>query len=137
MLKRYIPRVGSFLPKKNKRSRLSQSGMTLLEVLVALAIFSLSGLALMGSVLTASTNIERIKTLNEAGWVSENVFVSLKANAGMKDNHQSGEEKMGTQTYLWKKNYRLNNENNHTILVVDVYAKTDLSQRVLRREYDL
>lgn len=57
------------------------SGFTLIEVLVALAIFALSITALSGTFHSNISNANRLKDKTLAFWIAENQFVDLKAQA--------------------------------------------------------
>lgn len=57
------------------------SGFTLIEVLVALAIFALSITALSGTFHSNISNANRLKDKTLAFWLAENTFVDLKAQA--------------------------------------------------------
>lgn len=78
-------------------------GMTLLEVMVALAVFAIAALAVMK---TASEHLSGLSYLEEktlATWVAENQLVQLRLEK--KWPNQSwveGQEQMAGQTWHWR-----------------------------------
>lgn len=79
-----------------------EQGMTLLEVMVALVIFSTAALALMNSV---TLNVRFTHSLSEtlqAGWVAENQLAQAQlAQTDFPDAEQVSTETMGGQTWTW------------------------------------
>ncbi|WP_406568841.1 GspI family T2SS minor pseudopilin variant ExeI [Aeromonas caviae] len=78
-------------------------GMTLLEVMVALAVFAIAGLAVMktASEHLASLNYLEQKTL--ATWVVENQLVQQKLEGKWPgDSWVEGDEEMAGQTWYWR-----------------------------------
>lgn len=81
----------------------AQRGMTLLEVMVALAIFSTAAIALMNAV---SLNVRYTHGLGEtlqASWVAENqLALALLEKRDFPDAALEGEEDMGGRTWRWR-----------------------------------
>ncbi|WP_330983531.1 MULTISPECIES: type II secretion system minor pseudopilin GspI [Enterobacterales] len=79
-----------------------EQGMTLLEVMVALVIFSTAALALMNSV---SLNVRFTHSLSEtlqASWVAENLLAQAQlAQKDFPDDELEGSETMGGRTWNW------------------------------------
>jgi len=78
-------------------------GMTLLEVMVALAVFAIAGLAVMK---TASEHLSALNYLEEktlATWVVENQLVQQKLEGKWPgDSWVEGDEEMAGQTWYWR-----------------------------------
>ena len=55
-----------------------QAGMTLIEVMVALAVFSLAGLAVMQATLQQTRQLGRMEEKTLAGWLADNQLVQLR-----------------------------------------------------------
>ena len=55
-----------------------QAGMTLIEVMVALAVFALSGLAMMQATLQQTRQLGRMEEKTLAGWLADNQLVQLR-----------------------------------------------------------
>ncbi|MCS2158433.1 type II secretion system minor pseudopilin GspI [Scandinavium sp. H11S7] len=80
-----------------------QQGMTLLEVMVALAIFATAALALMNSV---SLNVRFTHTLGDslqASWLAENRLAEAAlTGSDFPDEAQEGDEMMGGRKWHWR-----------------------------------
>jgi len=70
----------------NKGSTYSRSlqGFTLIEVLVALAIFAISATALTGTFQGNINNAARLKNKTLATWIAQNKLVEMKATYNLK-----------------------------------------------------
>ncbi|HEB4092267.1 TPA: type II secretion system minor pseudopilin GspI [Enterobacter cloacae] len=108
-----------------------EQGMTLLEVMVALVIFSTAALALMNSV---SLNVRFTHGLGDslqASWVAENQLAEAKlSNTPFPDVLQTGTEIMGGRSWIWRKQ-RVKTAENRFADEVQVYAEDDEDKPVL------
>ncbi|WP_427034322.1 type II secretion system minor pseudopilin GspI [Enterobacter cloacae] len=108
-----------------------EQGMTLLEVMVALVIFSTAALALMNSV---SLNVRFTHGLGDslqASWVAENQLAEAKlSNKPFPDALQTGTEIMGGRSWIWRKQ-RVKTAENRFADEVQVYAEDDEDKPVL------
>ncbi|MCH7370206.1 MULTISPECIES: GspI family T2SS minor pseudopilin variant ExeI [Aeromonas] len=96
-------------------------GMTLLEVMVALAVFAIAGLAVMK---TASEHLSGLNYLEEktlATWVVENQLVQQKLEAKWPgDSWVEGEEELAGQTWYWRYRGVATSDNNFKALDMEV-----------------
>ncbi|MEH0885926.1 MULTISPECIES: type II secretion system minor pseudopilin GspI [Enterobacteriaceae] len=108
-----------------------EQGMTLLEVMVALVIFSTAALALMNSV---SLNVRFTHGLGDslqASWVAENQLAEAKlSNTPFPDALQTGTETMGGRNWTWRKQ-RVKTAENRFADEVQVYAEGDEDKPVI------
>ncbi|RXX49632.1 type II secretion system protein GspI [Enterobacter cloacae] len=108
-----------------------EQGMTLLEVMVALVIFSTAALALMNSV---SLNVRFTHGLGDslqASWVAENQLAEAKlSNTPFPDALQTGTEIMRGRSWIWRKQ-RVKTAENRFADEVQVYAEDDEDKPVL------
>ncbi|CZW19421.1 TPA: type II secretion system minor pseudopilin GspI [Enterobacter cloacae] len=108
-----------------------EQGMTLLEVMVALVIFSTAALALMNSV---SLNVRFTHGLGDslqASWVAENQLAEAKlSNTPFPDALQTGTEIMGGRSWIWRKQ-RVKTAENRFADEVQVYTEDDEDKPVL------
>lgn len=108
-----------------------EQGMTLLEVMVALVIFSTAALALMNSV---SLNVRFTHGLGDtlqASWVAENQLAEAKlSNTSFTDAQQTGTEMMGGRNWTWRKQ-RVKTAENRFADEVQVYAEGDEDKPVI------
>ncbi|ANG92232.2 type II secretion system protein GspI [Lelliottia amnigena] len=105
--------------------------MTLLEVMVALVIFSTAALALMNSVsLNVRFTFGLADTL-QAGWVAENLLAQAQlSKSDFPDAQEKGSEIMGGRSWNWRKQ-RVKTADNGWANEVQVYAEGDESQPVI------
>ncbi len=95
-----VRRRASSLPNPGARRR--ARGFTLLEVLIALLILSLSLVALIraAGLQAQALNHHRDSTL--AQWVAANVVAELRAQGAPPVGRQQGEMRMGPQRWRWQ-----------------------------------
>ncbi len=77
-------------------------GMTLIEVMVALAVFGIAMLAVLDS---SSQNIRSLSYLEQrtlAGWIADNLLVEAHLNKPTKDGQQKGTRTQAEQTWYWR-----------------------------------
>lgn len=108
-----------------------EQGMTLLEVMVALVIFSTAALALLNSV---SLNVRFTHGLGDslqASWVAENQLAEAKlSNTPLPDALQTGTEMMGGRNWTWRKQ-RVNVTEKRFADEVQVFAEGDEDKPVI------
>lgn len=108
-----------------------QRGMTLLEVMVALVIFSTAAMALMNSV---SLNVRFTHSLGDtlqAGWVAENQLAQANlSHEDFPDTAQEGDELMGGRQWHWRKQ-RVKGSDDHFANEISVYDSEQPDQRVI------
>ena len=108
-----------------------QKGMTLLEVMVALVIFSTAALALMNSVSLNVRFTHGLADTLQATWVAENQLAEAKlSNTPFPDALQTGTEIMGGRSWIWRKQ-RVKTAENRFADEVQVYAEDDEDKPVL------
>ncbi|MGQ5713836.1 type II secretion system minor pseudopilin GspI [Enterobacter cloacae] len=108
-----------------------EQGMTLLEVMVALVIFSTAALALMNSVSLNMRFTHGLGDSLQASWVAENQLAEAKlSNTPFPDALQTGTEIMGGRSWIWRKQ-RVKTAENRFADEVQVYAEDDEDKPVL------
>ncbi|HGG9105586.1 TPA: type II secretion system minor pseudopilin GspI [Enterobacter cloacae] len=108
-----------------------EQGMTLLEVMVALVIFSTAALALMNSVSLNVRFTHGLADSLQASWVAENQLAEAKlSNTPFPNALQTGTEIMGGRSWIWRKQ-RVKTAENRFADEVQVYAEDDEDKPVL------
>lgn len=108
-----------------------QKGMTLLEVMVALVIFSTAALALMNSVTLNVRFTHGLADTLQASWVAENQLVEAQlSKSDFPDAQEHGTEMMGGRDWNWRKQ-RVKTTDNDWANAIRVYAEGDESQPVI------
>jgi general secretion pathway protein I len=99
-------------------------GMTLLEVMVAVAVFAIAGLAVMK---TASEHLSALNYLEQktlATWVVENQLVQQTLEKTWpSDSWVTGEEQLAGQTWYWR--YRGVTTSDNNLKALDMEVRTD------------
>lgn len=96
-------------------------GMTLLEVMVALLIFALTGTAVLKAASEHLRGVGQIEEITFATWVANNRLneLLLKHPWPIKNN-QKGEEEMAGRKWYWKQVVRPTNDNNLKAIEISV-----------------
>lgn len=96
-------------------------GFTLIEVMLAMAIFSIAGVALLG---TASASLNNLGYLEEkilANWVASNQLVEAKLTESWPPrNNKKGEQELAGQTWFWQQKVIKTTDNDLRALSVEV-----------------
>lgn len=80
-----------------------QRGMTLLEVMVALTVFALAGLAVMRTAVYQVNTLSRLEQKTFAGWVAENQQVQLKLEKRWPETRWvNGVSTMAGERWFWR-----------------------------------
>lgn len=86
---------------RNKPVR-AQAGMTLLEVLVALAVFAFAALALIKTVSETSAGVSHLEDKTLAHWVAQNrLALTQLAESFPAAGVERGEAEMGGRRWYW------------------------------------
>ena len=108
-----------------------EQGMTLLEVMVALVIFSTAALALMNSVSLNVRFTHGLADSLQASWVAENQLAEAQlTKTDFPDAEQQGTGIMGGRSWNWRKQ-RVKTAENRFADEVQVYAEDDEDKPVL------
>ncbi|ELE9245479.1 type II secretion system minor pseudopilin GspI [Enterobacter kobei] len=108
-----------------------QTGMTLLEVMVALVIFSTAALGLMNSVSLNVRFTHGLADTLQASWVAENQLAEVQlTKSDFPDAEERGSETMGGRGWTWRKQ-RIKTADNRWANAISVYAEGDDSQPVI------
>ncbi|MFT6976016.1 MAG: general secretion pathway protein I [Bermanella sp.] len=106
------------LHKKNHKYR---SGMTLLEVLVALFIFAMTATAIMKAASDHLTGVGQIEDITFATWVVNNRLTQLHIdNTWPIKNNQKGEQEMAGRKWYWQQRVKKTNDSEMVQVEVSV-----------------
>lgn len=101
-------------------------GFTLIEVMLAMAIFAIAGVALLGA---ADNNYRHISYLDEkmfANWVASNQMVAAKLDTTWPPkNNKKGEVELASRTWYWQQKVIKTANNEMRALVMEVRSKED------------
>jgi general secretion pathway protein I len=103
-----------------------QSGFTLLEVLVALAILAITMAAVSRTASSSIHHVEALRTRVIADWVAQNRLAQHQARGDWPaPGIQTGEEAQAGQTYPWQEEVIATPNPTMRRIVVSVYAPDD------------
>ena len=97
------------------------TGMTLLEVLIALFIFALTGTAIMKAASDHLTGVGQIEDITFATWVANNRLTQLHIDKTWPiKNNQKGEQEMAGRKWYWQQRVSKTNDNDMVQVLVSV-----------------
>lgn len=123
---------------KNKLARFSQRlrnakacntktlGFTLIEVMLALAVFSIAGIALLSASSNNARNIGHLESTMFASWVASNQLVAanLETKWPPKSNLR-GEVELGGRAWFWRQKVTKTTDKNMRAIVMEVRLNED------------
>ncbi|QDH73229.1 type II secretion system minor pseudopilin GspI [Brevundimonas sp. M20] len=78
-----------------------RGGFTLVEMLVALAVFSLAAMALLNLSGESTRSAQRVETRTLGGMVAENVAVEAAVAPSLGEGETSGQSDLGGRRWVW------------------------------------
>lgn len=117
---------------KSLSKRIKTKGFTLIEVMLAMAIFAIAGVALVSSTSTHFRNLSLLETKMIANWVASNqlVEISLEKSWPLKNNKKGKEELAGREWFWVQKVVKTNDENMSQVTIevrLDQTAKSSIT----------
>ena len=102
-------------------SRTKQSGLTLLEVMVALLIFALTGTAILKAAGEHLSSVGQIESVTFANWVASNRLNQLQIeNTWPPKNNLKGSVQMADRTWYWQQTVTKTNDNDLLSVTISV-----------------
>jgi general secretion pathway protein I len=107
--------------KNNRQLKQVVLGFTLIEVMLAMAIFAIAGVALVSSADTTFKNLSHLETKVFASWVASNQLVSasLEPKWPLK-NKKKGKVEMAGREWFWQQKVLKTEDKNMSQLVMEV-----------------
>lgn len=109
-------------------------GFTLLEVLIAMAIFSIAGVALIETAGNNFKNLSRLETQMVAGWVASNQLVEVSLDKTWPPrNNKKGEVELAGRKWFWLQKVIKTTDEEMRAVVVEVRSseKQELTEASL------
>jgi len=129
----WTPKLLSSSPMKKQPVLKSQRGFTLLEVMVAVAIFALSGAAIVKSTAEHLNSVNLLKNMTFATWVANNQLTesSIRANVTWPPkNELKGQTEMVDKIWYWEQSVDKTPDDNLLQVTVTVYENEDLTSSI-------
>jgi len=103
-----------------------QRAFTLLEVLVALAIFASAGIALMQATGTHLNALGQLEELTLANYVAANRLVEVALDGGLPAiGKRQGKAEMGDRTFYWTQSVEATTDGELRAVTIDVRVRED------------
>ncbi len=104
--------------------RKKQRGLTLLEVMVALLIFALTGTAILKAAGEHLSSVGQIESVTFANWVASNRLNRLQLdNTWPPKNNVKGDMEMAGRTWYWKQTVTKTNDDD--LRAITIYVGED------------
>ncbi len=97
------------------------SGFTLIEVMLALAVFSIAGIALLSTSSNNARNIGHLENKMLANWVASNQLVSASlVKKWPPKNNLKGEVELASRTWFWQQKVIQTTDKNMRAIMMEV-----------------
>lgn len=101
-------------------------GFTLIEVMLALAVFSIAGVALLSTASNNARNIGYLESKMFANWVASNQLVSASLEKKWPPkNNLKGEVELAGRAWFWKQKVKKTTDNDMLAIVMEVRLHQD------------
>lgn len=113
------------------KSLVRQSGLTLLEVMVALFIFAVTGTAIMKAASEHLNGVGQIEEVAVATWVANNRLneVLMERPWPLKNN-QKGQQDMAGRTWYWTQVVKATNDSDFKAVEISVSLKESRADNI-------
>lgn len=103
-------------------------GFTLIEVMLAMAIFAIAGVALVSSSNTHFTNLSHLENKMMANWVASNQLVEATLDKSWPPkNNKKGKVELAGREWFWLQKVAKTNDKNMSAVTIEV--RTDQTQK--------
>ncbi|GLS83469.1 type II secretion system minor pseudopilin GspI [Paraferrimonas haliotis] len=108
-----------------------QGGMTLLEVMVALAVFAIAAVSMSKSLTDQVSNLPVLKERTLAQWVADNQMVETRLSEPFPElGEKRGDTELYEQTWYWKRKVVKTSDDKFRKVTVEV-SDDDRFERVI------
>lgn len=101
-------------------------GFTLIEVLLAMSIFSIAGIALLSTADTHLNNLSILEKKTYADWIASDQLVEANLESTWPPkNNQKGQVELASHTWFWTQKVIKTTDNDMRAIVVEVRFNED------------
>ena len=98
-----------------------QKGFTLIEVMLAMAVFSIAGIAILGTADTNARNLGYLESKIVASWVASNQLVEVTLDdTWPPKNNKKGKVELAGQEWFWQQKVIKTTDNDMRAIVMEV-----------------
>lgn len=112
------------------QSKLLAKGFTLIEVMLAMAVFAIAGVALLAAAQNNFMNMSHLEQKMYASWVASNQLTEANLDQRWPPQKKSGKEELAGKTWFWERKVIKTTDNNMRAIVVDVKLEEKDEQAV-------
>jgi len=110
---------------------MKQTGLTLLEVMVALLIFAMTGSAMIKAASDHIRSVGMIEEITFATWVANNRLTQLQLETSWPPrNNQKGSQEMAGRTWYWQQFVTQTNDKELRAVEISVSLEQDKQQSI-------
>ena len=103
-----------------------QQGFTLIEVMLAMAVFSIAGIALLGAASNNARHIGHLETKMFANWVASNQLVAVNlVDKWPPKNNLKGDVELAGRTWFWQQKVLKTNDKDMRSIEMEVRLNED------------
>ncbi len=114
-----------------KKIKSDNKGFTLLEVLLAMAVFAIAGVSLLGAAGNNFTNISHLETKMFANWVASNQLVETSLDqAWPPKNNKKGHVEMAGREWYWQQKIIKTTDKDMRAIVMEIRLAEDDEQAI-------
>lgn len=97
------------------------NGFTLIEVMLAMAVFSIAGIAILGTAETNARNLGYLESKIVANWVASNQLVDINLDTTWPPkNNKKGKVEFAGQAWFWQQKVIKTTDNDMRAIVIEV-----------------
>ena len=105
----------------NRSIKQCQKGFTLIEVMLAMAVFSIAGIAILGTADTNARNLGYLESKIVASWVASNQLVEVTLDTSWPPkNNKKGKVELAGQEWFWQQKVEKTTDKNLRSIVMEV-----------------
>lgn len=102
-------------------NKLKNKGFTLIEVMLAMAVFAIAGVALVSSTETHFRNLSHLETKMMASWVASNQLVEARLDTSWPlRNNKKGKVELAGREWFWIQKVAKTTDQNMSAVSIDV-----------------
>lgn len=103
-----------------------QRGFTLIEVMLAMAVFAIAGVALLGGADNNFRNLSHLETTIMANWVASNQLVEVSLDESWPPkNNKKGKVELAGREWFWKQKVVKTEDKNMRSVVMEIRLNED------------
>lgn len=118
--------LSSLVHMPRRLTKKLQRGFTLIEVMLAMAVFAVAGVALVDNASITFKNLSRIETQVMANWVASNQLVEVTVEEKWPpQNNKKGKVELGGREWFWLQKVIKTADDNMRAVVIEVRIAED------------